>query len=410
MKRKIFFVFLAALIFAKNSFAEETDSVSLVYSGRKTYSLVERTDLRKYVNGKYSGLTSREVRSFVSPSEPPSRKYRAKGSAYENDLWFDGSFYVEEETLRDRIPTAKGVYGSIPSMFHISPDGNLTMFSDNGYPSFRSFPSFPAEKISAGDSWKSEAERAVDPLNKGVFTRLKMPVSYTFAGEEIYKGQPVYRIKAKWQTNYGGNTIDFRGDASLKTARGGHSADIIVLKENCVPILILDQVDETFLYSDGTEVTFKGRITNFTEFPPSVDSEKIETAAKKFADRNGSVVTEKTDAGIRLSIRNIKFEPDSAVISESEKSRLDEIAEILKLAPDAAFLVEGFTANVGRPEGEQKLSEERARKVAEELKIRGLESATFIYRGRGSGRSVASNETEEGRAQNRRVEITILSN
>lgn len=467
----------------------QAQAVKLHYSGKGGYSLVERTNLRRYVNGKYVGLTSREVRSFVSPSEPPLMRFKAKGSVYENDQWYDGSFYVMEETLRNSQVAGAGINEAVQSVFHISKNGQLTMYKDNGYPSFRSFPAYTAEKVSVGESWKAVAERSVDPLNKGVFTKIPMQVLYTFSGAETYKGQAVYRIKAIWQTYYDAQNRDFGGDSSLQKARGGHKADIIVLQETGEPILTIDNVDETFFWIDGTQVNFKGTITLFTEFPPAFDSQRIMAALnrvatvkngktgtdKKFSgteksvsggtvagsgkltasdkktgadavktekfvpdeifdnfDKNetvakntvssGKTVLEKVDdvlpknnivaeevsAGIRLSIRDIKFAPDSAQILSGESERLDEIAEVLKMAPNAQLLVEGHTASVGKPAGEQKLSEQRAHKIAEELKARGVKAGAFICRGFGGTKPVASNETNEGRAQNRRVEITIL--
>ena len=470
----------------------QAQAVKLHYSGKGGYSLVERTNLRRYVNGKYVGLTSREVRSFVSPSEPPLMRFKAKGSVYENDQWYDGSFYVMEETLRNSQAAGAGIHEAGRSVFHISKNGQLTMYKDNGYPSFRSFPAYTAEKVSFGESWKAVAERSVDPLNKGVFTKIPMQVLYTFSGAETYKGQAVYRIKAIWQTYYDAQNRDFGGDSSLQKARGGHKADIIVLQETGEPILTIDNVDETFFWIDGTQVNFKGTITLFTEFPPAFDSQRIMAALnrvatvkdgktgtdKKFSgteksvsggtvagsgkltasdkktgadavktekfvpdgifdnfDKNetvakntkntvssektvlekvddvlpkNNIVAEEVSAGIRLSIRDIKFAPDSAQILSGESERLDEIAEVLKMAPNAQLLVEGHTASVGKPAGEQKLSEQRAHKIAEELKARGVKAGAFICRGFGGTKPVASNETNEGRAQNRRVEITIL--
>lgn len=470
----------------------QAQAVKLHYSGKGGYSLVERTNLRRYVNGKYVGLTSREVRSFVSPSEPPLMRFKAKGSVYENDQWYDGSFYVMEETLRNSQAAGAGIHEAVQSVFHISKNGQLTMYKDNGYPSFRSFPAYTAEKVSVGESWKAVAERSVDPLNKGVFTKIPMQVLYTFSGAETYKGQAVYRIKAIWQTYYDAQNRDFGGDSSLQKARGGHKADIIVLQETGEPILTIDNVDETFFWIDGTQVNFKGTITLFTEFPPAFDSQRIMAALnrvatvkngktgtdKKFSgteksvsggtvagsgkltasdkktgagavktekfvpdeifdnfDKNetvakntkntvssektvlekvddvlpkNNIVAEEVSAGIRLSIRDIKFAPDSAQILSGESERLDEIAEVLKMAPNAQLLVEGHTASVGKPAGEQKLSEQRAHKIAEELKARGVKAGAFICRGFGGTKPVASNETNEGRAQNRRVEITIL--
>lgn len=476
MKHRTFWIFFLLALFATadTEIFAQAQAVKLHYSGKGGYSLVERTNLRRYVNGKYVGLTSREVRSFVSPSEPPLMRFKAKGSVYENDQWYDGSFYVMEETLRNSQTAGAGIHEAVQSVFHISKNGQLTMYKDNGYPSFRSFPAYTADKVNVGESWKAVAERSVDPLNKGVFTKIPMQVLYTFSGAETYKGQAVYRIKAIWQTYYDAQNRDFGGDSSLQKARGGHKADIIVLQETGEPILTIDNVDETFFWIDGTQVNFKGTITLFTEFPPAFDSQRIMAALNRVAtvkggktgqsagkvgsgkktgvdavktekfvpdeifdnfDKNetvakntkntvsgGKTVLEKVDdvlpknnivaeevsAGIRLSIRDIKFAPDSAQILSGESERLDEIAEVLKMAPNAQLLVEGHTASVGKPAGEQKLSEQRAHKIAEELKARGVKAGAFICRGFGGTKPVASNETNEGRAQNRRVEITIL--
>ena len=91
-----------------------------------------------------------------------------------------------------------------------------------------------------------------------------------------------------------------------------------------------------------------------------------------------------------------------------EKERLDELAEILKMAAEGTFLVEGYTASTGKPEGEKILSEKRAKKIALEMKNRGVNAQAFICRGWGGKNPVASNETEEGRTMNRRVEFEIL--
>jgi outer membrane protein OmpA-like peptidoglycan-associated protein len=70
--------------------------------------------------------------------------------------------------------------------------------------------------------------------------------------------------------------------------------------------------------------------------------------------------------------------------------------------------VEGHTAAVGKPSGEQELSVARAKRIVEELGRRGIPAERFLYKGWGGTRPLSGNETEEGRAANRRVEITIL--
>ena len=175
MKKFAFFIGIFS-IFSIFAFSQ----TKISYAGDSGYSLVERTNLRRYINGKYSGLTSREVRSFISRANPP------KGMrSSEQDRWYDGNFFVLEETLRDSRATMAGIHDTIPSVFKISSDGKMTMIEDNGYPTFRSFPSYPASPLKPGDSWTGSGERAVDPMNKGVFTRMPVFVRYTFEGAEV---------------------------------------------------------------------------------------------------------------------------------------------------------------------------------------------------------------------------------
>lgn len=112
--------------------------------------------------------------------------------------------------------------------------------------------------------------------------------------------------------------------------------------------------------------------------------------------------------GLKLMVYDVRFEADTARVLAEERSRLDAIAEALKEAgPDARFMIEGHTANVGKPSGELQLSVERARVIASELAARGIDKDHIGYSGVGGNRPVAPNDTDAGRARNRRVEITI---
>jgi OOP family OmpA-OmpF porin len=71
--------------------------------------------------------------------------------------------------------------------------------------------------------------------------------------------------------------------------------------------------------------------------------------------------------------------------------------------------VVGHTADVGNPAGQQRLSVERARTVAELLAESGMPPGAIRYEGRGGTEPVGDNASEEGRAANRRVEVIILN-
>lgn len=482
-------IFLSAIffLFFQNVFCQ---NVLLKYNGSGSYVYIERTDVRRYDNGKYTGLVSREVRSFIAPTSVPS-------GGKISDRYYDGSFFIDEATKRNSREVNLGINGAVPSSFKISSDGILTMLVDNGYPSFRSFPAFTNQRISIGDKWQAKAERVVDPLNKGIFTKLPILVEYTYLKDELFHGEEVYVFSAQWATRYGISYWDFAGDKDLKSAQGSHKATMYVSKKSGNALVVRDMVDETFIYNDGNIYSFKGSISMFTEYPPAYDKNKLIPALQRVASvsekeikeilekpvnesswienkkkssgsiekndfesgansrRNNSyaekkiaknqtygaknhpqkkkdsadeiqskisagknsssnsksekkVIVENTAAGIRLTMQNLNFKPDSSELLPGENERLDQIAQVLKEVPDQMFLVEGHTASVGYEKGEMKLSVERANSVANALIQRGIPREKFICKGSGGTKPIADNSTLEGKAKNRRVEITIL--
>lgn len=408
--KKLFFVLFCVFV-NLNCFSQ----VLIQYNQDRTYTLVERTDLRRYDNGRYIGLLSREVRSFINQDEHPK---------YKN--FYQGDFYVLEKTKRNSFEVTLGINEAIPSSFTISEDGNLTMIEDNGFPSFRSFPTFPKDKIKIGDKWNATAERAVDPLNKGIITRLPIYIQYQYTGDGKYHDEDIFILKAQWATRYGISYFDSQGDKELKSAMGSHKADIYVSKKTGCALLVRDIIDETFVYQDGNKINFQGFITLFTEYPPAVDREIIIPSLNRIAKNNNDkndddtqkdffkdkdvpdISYENTNRGIRLTIQNLQFKPNSSELLPGEENRLNQIAKVLKQAKNSMFLVEGHTASTGNISGEKQLSVERAYTIAEELIKRGISAEKFIYKGSGSSKPIASNETPEGMAKNRRVEITIL--
>lgn len=112
--------------------------------------------------------------------------------------------------------------------------------------------------------------------------------------------------------------------------------------------------------------------------------------------------------GLKLTIYDIRFAADTARILPGEADRLDSIADALKLAGTRArFVVAGHTASVGKPGGELELSVRRAAAIADELVKRGIAASQIASTGYGGTKPAATNDTDEGRAKNRRVEITI---
>jgi outer membrane protein OmpA-like peptidoglycan-associated protein len=105
---------------------------------------------------------------------------------------------------------------------------------------------------------------------------------------------------------------------------------------------------------------------------------------------------------------NITFAFDSANLQPQFQPVLNNVAQTLNEYNQTVIEVAGHTDSVGSDAYNQKLSVDRANSVAGYLSSRGVGMQRMIVTGAGETRPVASNDTEAGRAQNRRVEITIV--
>lgn len=115
-----------------------------------------------------------------------------------------------------------------------------------------------------------------------------------------------------------------------------------------------------------------------------------------------------TLTGILFSV-DLKFIPDSPELLPEEAPRIQKIASMLAEIIEKnefTILVEGHTADLGKPVGQMNLSIERTRTVMNALVRQGIPQSLFTYKGYGATRPIADNSTEAGRAQNRRVDIT----
>jgi OOP family OmpA-OmpF porin len=86
---------------------------------------------------------------------------------------------------------------------------------------------------------------------------------------------------------------------------------------------------------------------------------------------------------------------------------MDEIAELLQLCGDIPLVIAGHTDSQGREEMNLQLSQDRAQAVADALRQRRVLTASYEVRGYGEEQPIASNDTEEGREANRRIEFKL---
>jgi outer membrane protein OmpA-like peptidoglycan-associated protein len=114
--------------------------------------------------------------------------------------------------------------------------------------------------------------------------------------------------------------------------------------------------------------------------------------------------------GTTIVLRNIFFDFDKATLRPESKTELERVYELLKSNPRMKVRIAGHTDSRGSDEYNQRLSEARAKSVYEYLVSRGISADRLSYIGYGESRPIDTNDTEEGRQNNRRVELEILEN
>jgi len=109
----------------------------------------------------------------------------------------------------------------------------------------------------------------------------------------------------------------------------------------------------------------------------------------------------------RIVLRGVNFDFDRAEIRPDAAVILDEAASILNDNPGRSVRVEGHTDSVGTDEYNQDLSERRANSVRDYLVGKGVDASRLTTAGSGESNPIASNDTSDGRALNRRVELNL---
>ena len=139
------------------------------------------------------------------------------------------------------------------------------------------------------------------------------------------------------------------------------------------------------------------------------EAKQAKAEALQMAAQMDDLKAEQSDRGIVLTLQDIVFGFDSAKLQPGGERTVDRIAEYLNEYPKRQLTVEGFTDSVGSEDYNMELSRKRAEAIRDTLVRQGVESRRINTEGLGESYPVASNDSDAGRQQNRRVEV-IVSN
>lgn len=169
----------------------------------------------------------------------------------------------------------------------------------------------------------------------------------------------------------------------------------------------------SYYYIDDVEVRRAKPFENLTPEPkrsipphPKVVLEKAKIVSTK------EIKLDSIDykVGNTITLQNIFFEFDKATLLPKSELELDKLVDIMTDYPHLSIEIGGHTDNIGSLTYNKKLSEERAKSVADYLIEKKVNPVRVSYKGYGSVKPITTNDTDEGRAVNRRVEFTVLRN
>ncbi len=170
----------------------------------------------------------------------------------------------------------------------------------------------------------------------------------------------------------------------------------------------LKQVSKGQLKIDGTTVSVRGEVANEAQ-RQRIASDFATRLNPTYTVTNGLRVSA-ADQGVldrTLANRIVEFESGQAVLTPAGRAILDEMgAAMLKLKGQKVEII-GHTDNVGLRTSNQNLSQARAEAVRNYLAGKGIPAETLVASGSGPDRPIASNDTVEGRARNRRIEFRM---
>jgi len=151
----------------------------------------------------------------------------------------------------------------------------------------------------------------------------------------------------------------------------------------------------------GIAVKAEGYLFHSENFdlPATADYQEV---VKDVALKNISV-------GNKIVLKNIFFDTNKSTLRPESTSELERLIKLLNDVPNMRIEISGHTDNKGSADYNQKLSESRAHAVVEYLVGKGIISSRLEYKGYGLTQPISTNDTEEGRQENRRTEFKILS-
>jgi outer membrane protein OmpA-like peptidoglycan-associated protein len=159
--------------------------------------------------------------------------------------------------------------------------------------------------------------------------------------------------------------------------------------------------------NDAQKAATQAELDNAARQKAQLEAEKVELRTQLLKQFNAILQTRDTARGLIVNMSDVLFDTGKYSLRPLAREKLAKVAGIVSGHPGLKLDVEGHTDSVGSDEYNQRLSEQRGAAVRDYLTEQGMQSSSVTSKGFGKTQPVASNDTADGRQQNRRVELVI---
>ncbi|MGQ1786672.1 MULTISPECIES: OmpA family protein [unclassified Saccharicrinis] len=356
--------------------------------------------------------------SFASDGKTLYYTSSRPGGKGGNDIWrasllgikSDGTpFFGKPENLGDKVNTPSN---EISPFIH--PDNKTLYFASEGWPGMGKADLFmsrmkddkiDSDPINLGVPINTEGDEVglivTASGDKAYFSSDRLGES--FGGKDIYSFDMPKEIRPLSVSYVKGRVFDIRTGEKLKAS--------FELKDLSNGKMVVQALSNGFsgeflvcLPADGSyalNVSKKGYLFYSDNF-------RMDSTATANDPQILDIYLKPLEVGEQIVLNNIFFETDSYELKPESEVELKKLLLFLKENAQTNFQLLGYTDNVGSAAYNQKLSMQRAQQVYQYLVDAGVDTSRLSFKGEGMNNPVESNETEQGRAKNRRTEMKIV--
>ena len=339
------------------------------------------------------------------------RGKRTASGIKEQDIYYS---YLDE---KNRWSSPMKVSGRVNTIFEeesvmIHPDGRTLYFSSNGHSGMGGLDIFMSRLLPNGD-WDT-------PINLGY------PIN-TFENENSIQVTAEGKIALFASNRAGGfGGLDLyqfelydRGRPTPVTYVKGVVSDKLSYKKLEAHLELIDLENGRLMiesYSNQGTGEFLLCIPSGKDYALNVNKESYLFHSENFSLKNYNslqpyvldIQLQKMRPGASIVLNNVFFETSKWDLKPESKIELNRLADLLKANPDKKIEIGGHTDDVGSDESNMTLSDNRAASVVSYLMTQGIDATRLTSKGYGETKPIAGNDSDAGKAKNRRTEFKIL--